>query len=539
MRASAVVLMVIVAMVIGYFIGRDGRSDSSVAMQAPPEPHRFAIRETPEQASESLVVALAPTEDPAERLLAAINMPEGFERRRETRVWTNAWLAADGAGALAIATGDSRFEEITDQMVRLAVQVYPEVLFDDLAILDGLAQRDSLLAQAIHTIASYDPQRARDLIGEHLQTTQLGTAMLSSIDRVANRSDTSTIVEDPRGELQSALDEPDLSKRTGLLMRLISRVAANDPAFAAELLDEVPPSLMHQPITWSLINTWVHKDPLQAARWLVNANSMVTQRGLTQVAQVWGQRDFSAASAFADELLGSQRSSYLAALANATGQMSTDEMLNWISAYRTDLAYPQLVNAAAQRLVQQDPDAALKLVEELPAESRLKPYATMLPRIAMQNPEKAIEVLEKIDDPQIRAQLTPMIASMLASTDAKRALDWARDQEKGPLRDQAIAGVASVLAQTDPSTAKRVVEEIDDTSMRKGPIMVLLQLAPSDEAAIRLGQEYGYDRQTVLTVRSGGGMFSIGSSALIGGFSSQAFQFQQRIIRAISRDNEE
>ena len=539
MRASAVVLMVIVATAIGYFIGRDGRSDSPVApSQAPSEPHQVAMRETPEQASESLIVAPAPTEDPKARLLAAINMPKGVERRREIRISMNAWLAADGAAALAIATEDSRFEAIADQMVRLAVQVYPEVLFDDLSVLDGLAQRDSLLAQAIHAIASYDPQRARTLIGEHMQATPMGTALLSSIDRIANRADMSRIVEDPRGELQSALDEPDLSKRTSLLMHLISRVAANDPAFAAELLDEVPPSLMHQTITWSLINTWVLKDPLQAARWLVNANSMVTQRGLKQVAQFWGQRDFSAASAFADELLGSQRSSYLAALANATGQMSTDEMLNWISGYRNDLAYPQLVNAAAQRLVQQDPDAALELVEELPAEFRLNSYASMLPRIAMQNPEKAIEVLEKIDDAQIRAQLTPMISSMLASTDAMRALDWARDQEKGPLRDQAIAGVALVLAQTDPSRAKRVVEEIDDTSMRKGPIMVLLQLAPSDEAAIRLGQEYGYDRQTVLTVRSGGRTFGIGSSALITPFGSQVFQ-DHRIIRAISRDNEE
>ncbi len=42
MRASAVVLMVIVAMAIGYLTGRDGRSDSPVApSQAPSEPDTF------------------------------------------------------------------------------------------------------------------------------------------------------------------------------------------------------------------------------------------------------------------------------------------------------------------------------------------------------------------------------------------------------------------------------------------------------------------------------------------------------------------
>ena len=326
-------------------------------------------------------------------------------------------------------------------------------------------------------------------------------------------------------------------------MTLISQVAANDPVLAAELLDEVPPGPMQQSITWSLISTWAQKDPLQAARWLVDANSMFVQRGLTQIAQVWGQRDFAAASAFADELSGSRRSSYLAGLAQSTGRMATDELLDWISGYRNDPAYPQLVNAAAQRIAQQDTDAALELVAGLPAESRLKSYASILPMIAMQDPEKAIEVLDDIDDARVRAQLTPMVASILARTDAKHALNWARDQEKGPFRDQAIAGVVSFLAQTDPSAAKRAIEEIDDTSMRKGPIAMLLQIAPSDEAAIRLGQEYGYDRETVLTMRSGGGTyFGIGSDALVTPLGAQAVfrsSQSQQAIPLDSRANEE
>ena len=89
---------------------------------------------------------------------------------------------------------------------------------------------------------------------------------------------------------------------------------------------------------------------------------MVTQSGLTQIAQVWGQSDFSAASTFADELSGSRRSSYLAALVQAAGRISTDELLDWISGYRSDPAYPLLVSAAAQRLARQDADAALELV---------------------------------------------------------------------------------------------------------------------------------------------------------------------------------
>ncbi len=269
---------------------------------------------------------------------------------------------------------------------------------------------------------------------------------------------------------------------------------------------------------------------------------MVAQRGLTQIAQVWGQRDFAAASEFADELSGSRRSSYLAGLAQAAGQMATDELLDWISGYRNDPAYPQLVSAAAQRLARQDVDTALELVAGLPAESRLMSYESMLPMIAMQDTEKAIEVLDDIDDARVRAQLTPMVASILARTDAKRALDWARDQEKGPLRDQAIAGVASVLAQTDPSAAKRAIEQIDDSSMRKGPIMMLLQVAPSDEAAIRLGQEYGYDREMVITMRSGGGRFALGTESAIGlmPFGSQAvFRSSQQAIPLDSRANQE
>jgi hypothetical protein len=503
MRALVVFLLIIAAAAGGYIAGRSNWLVAIATSLAPAESFRIAARSTPPEPA-SVRIGRASAAGPAARLSAALDMAEGVERRREIRLAMNAWLAEQGAGALAAARADSRYHDVVDAMVRLAVQIYPEVLFDDPAILDGFPHRDNLRALAIHQIASYDPARARELIGEHMQSTALGVALLSSLDGETGAAETPTISErDPRHELQIVLEETDLSTQRAHLMALISRVARDDPAAAAALLDDVPPGAMRQSITWSLLNIWSRHDPMQAARWLVDAeNSMETQHGLTQVAEIWGQNDLVAASAFANELSGSRRTSYLVGLAQSTARTSAEKLRGWISDYRDDPAYPRLVNAAAQQLASRNTVAALELVASLPPESRLASYRSILPMIAMQSPEAALDVLEGIDDVRVRSQVTPLVASMLARTDPKQALVWAREQPEGPLRDHAVAGVATFLAQTDPDAAERAIEEIGDDTVRKGPILMLLRLAPSDEAAVRLGQEHGYDREAVLSMRS-------------------------------------
>lgn len=107
MRTSAVVMIAIVATAMGYLFGRIGRPDSPVTITpVPSESHQEATSETPVQVSRTNVPVSSPTEDPAEPLLAAFNMPDGAGKRREIRISMNAWLAADGADDPLNRVGD-------------------------------------------------------------------------------------------------------------------------------------------------------------------------------------------------------------------------------------------------------------------------------------------------------------------------------------------------------------------------------------------------------------------------------------------------
>lgn len=64
-----------------------------------------------------------------------------------------------------------------------------------------------------------------------------------------------------------------------------------------------------------------------------------------------------------------------------------------------------------------------------------------------------------------------------------------------------------MLAQSDPEQAKRAIAEIEDESQRRGAILMLVQAAPSDDAAIALGRDYDLDRERVLQIHSQGFAF--------------------------------
>ena len=53
----------------------------------------------------------------------------------------------------------------------------------------------------------------------------------------------------------------------------------------------------------------------------------------------------------------------------------------------------------------------------------------------------------------------------------------------------------------DVDRALDAISEIEDPEVRKGPVRQLLFMVESDEEAIRLGRDYGFDRDAVLELR--------------------------------------
>ena len=439
-------------------------------------------------------------EDPRTNLLRALERPVS-ERNRAVRLAMNAWLAAEGEAAILASRDDPALADVADRMMRLALFAYPEIFVDNPALLEGIANSQQMIAMAVSAIAMFDPQAARGLVDTHLSGSMYGDAMLSAVDQIERQTGPPSS-RDPRAELQSILSERGMMRRIPRLYELVSRVAADDPLAAAELVDAMPASSARHAIQ-ALLQVWSQTDPLEAARWLAEKSPQVATQGLGQLAQLWGQRDFEAANAYADTLTGRKRAAYLDGLARATHRLSKGELLAWVSRYEDDPAYPNLITSAAQRLAQEDVGAAMELIEALPENARIASYASVLPMLAFEDPETAIGLINDIGNASVRDQLLPMVSGMWAQNDAESALDWALDLTRGPARDQALASISPLLAESDMDRAVDAVDEIDDPEVRKSPVRRLLFMVEGDDEAIRLGRDHGFDRDTVLALREG------------------------------------
>ena len=459
---AASILLTVAAAAIGFFAGR-----ASV-----PDDHAPVISERSEAATTTFPRYAFPVADaatPADlraQLLDALERPAA-QRNRAIRVAMNAWLAVDGAAAITAVRDDPELGDVANRMTHLALFAYPELFVDDPSLLEGIPDARQSITMAARAIVMFDPDAARGMIDTDFSGSVFRDAMLSAVDRIERAE------QDPYAELESILAEQNRSNQIPRLFELVARVAVDNPAAAAELIDDMPAPLM-EPAVQVLVEIWSRADPEEASRWLAQKNAQVSREGLSRLAQAWGQSDFEAANAFADTLTGRKRAVFLTGLVNATPRMSNDELLAWVSRYEDDPAYPNLIMSIAQRFAQEDIGAAIALIDEIGNDS-------------------------------VRGQLVPMVSGMWAQNDAQAALDWALGLAPGRTRDRAIASIAPSLMdldmELDLDRAIDVINEIEDPELRRGPVRGLLHTVESDDEAIRLGRDYGFDRDAVLELR--------------------------------------
>ena len=499
MSTSTILLMAVTvvlaaaAAAIGFFGGRMSVRDSAPVIADPTQTATTSTSPT----REIPVPDKAAPADPRADLLRALERPAA-ERNRAVRIAMNAWLAADGAAAITVARDDPELRDVAIRMTQLALFTYPEIFVDHPSLLEGIPDAKQLIAMAASAIAKFDPDAARGMIDTHLSGPIYRDAMLSAVDQIERAE------QDPHAELESIVAGQGMGSQHRRLRQLVNRVAADDPVAAAELIDSLPASLREY-ATQALVAVWSRTDPEEAARWLAEKNVQVSGQGLNDLARRWGQSDFEAASAFADTLTDRKRALVLTGLAGATQRWSKEELLAWVSRYEGEPAYPDLIVSVVQRFAQEDVGAAMELIETLPERIRLASYRSVVGSLAFRNPEAAVALMEEIGNESVRDELVPMVSRMWARNDAKSALEWARDLTPGRPRDEAMASIASSLTNFDTDLdidgAIEAIDEIEDPEVRKNSVGPLLLTVESDDEAIRLGRDYGLDRNHVLALR--------------------------------------
>ena len=497
MSTTTFVLMVLLlaasGAAIGFFGGRMGARDSAPAIAdraQTPTTSAFPVPGTP-------LPEEAAAADLRSRLLHALELPAS-DRDRAIRLAMNAWLAVDGAAAIMAARDDPELGDVAHRVTQLALFAYPEIFIDDPSLLEGIPDAQQSIAMVAGAIARIDPDAARAMIDAHLSGSMYRDLLLSSVDQFERAE------QDPRAELESIAAGTGMGDQLGRLRQIVNRLAADDPVATAELIDDLPASLRDY-ATQALVDVWSGKNPEEAAAWLAQRSVQDSRDSLNRLARRWGQEDFEAANAFADTLAGRKRAFFLTGLASAAQHWPKEELLAWVSRYEGEPAYPDLMVSAVQRFAQEDVDAAIDLVETLPERIQLASYRSVVASLAFRHPEAAVELMEEIGNESVRDDLVPMVSRMWARRDAESALEWSRGLSPGRPRDQAIASITSSLVNVDTDfdidRAVEAVSEIEDPEIRKNAVWQLLFAVDSDDEAIRLGRDHGFNEAHVLAVR--------------------------------------
>ena len=495
MRSIAIAVAALGVIAVAFFVGRATAPGSVPVMDvALLEPAAGPVIEQTPTARPAV-----PLPDPRARLLSALEQ-SGEARDGAVRRAMTDWLAAEGADAIRSAREHPRLAGVADRMVRLALYAYPEILRDDPSLLGDDPDSERLIAMSVSSIAGFDAELARALVNDHVADSAYGVAMLGAVDHFERFAGPPPSLDDARTELADILTESNMMKRLPRLMMLVDRMASSDPASAARLIDEMPRSSSNMAIN-TLVHQWSQTDPTAAADWLASKDAQIARQGWPTLAHGWAQRDLEGASAYADTLTGTTRTVFLSGLATATAGMPTGTTQEWLSRYRDDPIYPDLVRGAASQLAQQDLRAAMSLIEDLPAKQRLGSYQSVIPMLTVQDPQAAVDLVEQLEDDDARSSLTPIVASLWAQIDAPAALDWVSDRPRGQARDRAITQVARVLVHIDPDLVIDAIDEVDDPQARKATVSRLLVQFESEQEAVRVGRRYDFDRDAVLALR--------------------------------------
>ena len=483
-------LLAVAAVAIAFFAGRASVPDPDRAHQLPTQ---ASVASDP---MPRLVPSDAPKPgDAHSALLRALELPAA-ERKQAIRRAMNAWLAEDGTAALSTARADPRLAEVVELMTRVALIIYPELFTEDPSLLDGVAGADGLIASSTKAISP----RSGDPAQRTLLELRMGTAMGTEAESLSG-GDLPFDPDNAYAEIQSILAEPNLMNRWTRLHGLLYMMAESDPAAAAAVVDDLPTSFKQRAAS-ALIALWAQSDPSSAAHWLGSQGERTTRQVFPQLALQWGMQDFPSASAFADTLPGTERRAFLQGLAEATHNLPHSEKLAWIARFEGEPNYSALVVRVAPDIAEEDTAAALSLVESLPQADRLNGFLSILPMMAVQDPDATLAAIQGIGDPSSHDQLVAMVAPIWVQTDPDRALNVVLDLEPGATRDQALASLAFGFAQVDSQRAFEAIEQIENPAYRRAPLQGLLGFLEDENAAIRFGREHGFDREAVLKVRA-------------------------------------
>lgn len=229
---------------------------------------------------------------------------------------------------------------------------------------------------------------------------------------------------------------------------LARSVGEMNVADLTQRLEKLPLADLRGNLGRLLVRRWAELDPVAAGRWVTQlGDAEAAQELSTSVALAWSARDLPGA-------------------------------LDWAYALPAGELQNNVVSQLDVELARIDPEAAMRLaVEELGARDGVLLHA--LGQWTGQDAAAAQNWALQLSLGPLREQALATVATVLANQDGERAARFAVEQLlPGPEQDRAVIGIIQRWAQLDYDPAEVWVASFPPTPLRENAIAVLGEFAP-------------------------------------------------------------
>lgn len=151
---------------------------------------------------------------------------------------------------------------------------------------------------------------------------------------------------------------------------------------------------------------------------------------------------------------------------------------------------------------EKDPAGALQAAQQLPAgQLRQSAIHSVITAVAGQDPDRALAMIQALEDKSQQAQLRSMVAMVLASKDPPRALELALRTKGNNEMDFSISSIFHQWARRDLAAAKAAARELTGKDAEQAQSAILNRMAQTDpqqawEFALSLESPGGSTRQS-------------------------------------------
>lgn len=283
--------------------------------------------------------------------------------------------------------------------------------------------------------------------------------------------------KDSPAEMLALAETLDTKARREVAQRVLSVWAKSEPRAALAALEEMDDRQLKQTTENSLIHAWARSEPMAVFEWArTRPASESRTRALTTALRNVAQSDPAEALALAENLDKGTRSNAIDGVLGQWGRDDPRAAAAWLdaSAHESHGAVSTIIREYALLDAQEAVDWLLAQTTDV---QRAGASAIMRP-LAEESPETALELIERLDDPD-----TTMIAgSQLMfrwAADDPRAAVRAITRMRGESQAQLYQSAFSTWSRYDPESANEYIGQIP-ASGRDAAIQGVMQRVLSD-----------------------------------------------------------